>query len=188
MTFPHPPTSLQILLQAPAASVELLLRQGERPFTRKLWEVEVGKLPLQVLVQDGKFPIALGAELPARHVHVVDLQPGDMHGRARVYQQEASGLHQKRRDSPRRTHHKPLRVLLHVFVRRDGDGHRLLVAVVVVGLDVLASFQPIGLLSRDGQHGQNQLLLPRTDQVNHLLVGGAFHAHAVAGGRGHARY
>lgn len=84
MTFSHPPTSLQILLQAPAASVELLLRQGERPFTRKLWEVEVGKLPLQVLVQDGKFPIALGAELSARHVHVVDLQPRNMHGRALV--------------------------------------------------------------------------------------------------------
>lgn len=74
MTFSHPPTSLKILLQAPAASVELLLRQGERPFTRKLWEVEVGKLPLQVLVKDGEFPVTLGAELSARHVHVVHLQ------------------------------------------------------------------------------------------------------------------
>lgn len=56
---PQQPTSLEVFLQASAAGVQLLLGQGEGPFTGKLWEVEVGKLPLQVLVQDGKLPVAL---------------------------------------------------------------------------------------------------------------------------------
>lgn len=78
------------------------------------------------------------------------------------------------------THHKPLRVLLHVLVRGDGDGHGLLVAVVVVGLDVLAAFQAVTFLRRDGQNGQNQLLLSGPDQVHHLFVGRTFHADPVA--------
>lgn len=53
------PTSLQIFLEASAASVQLLFGQGEGPFTRKLREVEVGELPLQVLMQDGELPVAL---------------------------------------------------------------------------------------------------------------------------------
>lgn len=44
--FLNQPTSLEILLQASAASIQLLFGQGEGPFTGKLWEVEVGKLPL----------------------------------------------------------------------------------------------------------------------------------------------
>lgn len=82
------------------------------------------------------------------------------------------------------THHKPLRVLLYMFVRGDGNRHSLLVAVVVVGLDVLGSLQTVGLLRRNGQDGQNQLFLAGTDQVHHLLMGGTFHADAIPGTRG----
>lgn len=69
------PTTLKIFLQASPASIQLLLRQGEGPFPRKLWEIKVGKLPLKVLVEDGKLPIALWAQLPAWHVHVIYLWP-----------------------------------------------------------------------------------------------------------------
>lgn len=82
------------------------------------------------------------------------------------------------------THHKPLRVLLYVFVRGNGDGHSLLVAVVISDLDLVSSFQSVGLLSWDRQHSQNQLLLPCTDEVHHLLVGGTFHAHPIPRGGG----
>lgn len=79
------------------------------------------------------------------------------------------------------THHKPLGVLLYMFVCGNGNGHRLLVTVVIVGLDILSSFQPISLLSWNRQHSQNQLLLPSTDQVHHLLMGGTLHTHAITG-------
>lgn len=77
------------------------------------------------------------------------------------------------------THHKPLRVLLYMFVRGNGNGNCLLVAVVVVWLDILSSFQSISLLCWNRQHSQDQLLLPSTDQVHHLLMGGTFHAHPI---------
>uniref|UniRef100_A0A3Q1FWQ8 U1-type domain-containing protein n=1 Tax=Acanthochromis polyacanthus TaxID=80966 RepID=A0A3Q1FWQ8_9TELE len=38
----------------------------------------------------------------------------------------------------------------------------------------------VGLLRRDGQHGQNQLPLTGPDQIHHLLVRRSFHVHAVA--------
>lgn len=82
------------------------------------------------------------------------------------------------------THHKPLRVLLYMLVRGDGNRHSLLVAVVVVGLDVLGSLQTIGLLRRNGQDGQNQLFLAGADQVHHLLMGGTFHTNAIPGKKG----
>lgn len=81
------------------------------------------------------------------------------------------------------THHKPLGVLLYMFVCGNWNGHSLLVAVVVVGLDFLSSFQPIGLLSWDRQHSQNQLFLPCTDQIHHLLMGGTFHTDPITGGK-----
>lgn len=86
------------------------------------------------------------------------------------------------------THHKPLRVLLHMLVRGDGDGHGLLVAVIVVGLDVLSAFQPVRLLRRDRQNGQNQLLFSGTDQVHHLFVGRTFHADPVTAHRNERRF
>lgn len=59
VNFQIQPTSLKIFLQSSTASIQLLFRQGEGPLPRKLWEVEVGKLPLEVLVEDGKLPVAL---------------------------------------------------------------------------------------------------------------------------------
>lgn len=79
------------------------------------------------------------------------------------------------------TYHEPLGVLLYMFVCGNGNGHCLLVTVVIVGLDILASFQPISLLNWNRQHSQNQLFLSCTDQVHHLLMGGTFHAHAITG-------
>lgn len=68
-------TSLQIFLQASTTSIQLLLGEREGPFTRKLWEVEVRKFSLQVLVQDGKLTVAFGTQLSTRHVHIVHLGP-----------------------------------------------------------------------------------------------------------------
>lgn len=51
-------TSFEIFLQASTTSIQLLFRQGERPFPRKFGEVKVRKLPLKVLMQNGKFPVA----------------------------------------------------------------------------------------------------------------------------------
>ncbi|TNN42653.1 hypothetical protein EYF80_047150 [Liparis tanakae] len=147
------PSRRHIFLHASTASIQLLFGEGERPFAGKLREVEVGILPLQVLVQDGKLPV------PPREA-LTERKNGFVSG----------------------THHKPLGVLLDVFVRGNGNGHRLLVAVVVVGLDIVSDFQSVRLLSWNRQHGQRQLLLPRTDEVHHLLMGGTFHAHPVPGG------
>lgn len=97
--------------------------------------------------------------------------------------QPREALKERKASCPIGTHHKPLGVLLHMFVRGNGDGHRLLVAVVEVGLDIISCFQSIRLLSWNRQHSQHQLLLPRTDEVHHLLMGGTFHAHPIAGGR-----
>lgn len=72
------PTSLQIFLQASATCVQLLFRQREGPFPGKLREVEIGKLPLEVLVQNSELPVPLGAQLPAGHVHIVHLQWAEM--------------------------------------------------------------------------------------------------------------
>lgn len=70
----QPRTFLQVLLQPSPPGIQLLLRQGERPLPRQPREGEVGEFPFQVLVQDGKLAVPLGAELAARHVHVVHLQ------------------------------------------------------------------------------------------------------------------
>lgn len=44
------PTSLKVFFQASTTSIQLLFGKREGPFARNFWEVEVGKLPLQVLV------------------------------------------------------------------------------------------------------------------------------------------
>lgn len=82
----------------------------------------------------------------------------------------------------RGTHHKLLTVELGVFVARDGDGDGLLVGVVVAGegRSVVAGVQAVGLLRRDGQHGQHQLLLASPDQIHHLLVCGSLDVYPVA--------
>lgn len=43
-------TFLQVFFKASASCIQLLLRQGKRPFPRQLGECKVGKLPLKVLV------------------------------------------------------------------------------------------------------------------------------------------
>lgn len=67
-------TFLQVFLQASASCVQLLLRQGKRPFSRQLGKSKVSKLPLQVLVQNHKLPVTLGAQLSACHVHIIHLE------------------------------------------------------------------------------------------------------------------
>lgn len=80
-------------------------------------------------MQDGKLPIALRAQLSACHVHVVHL---DTHLKRQLLKPHYSYNSGKLRRL--NTHYKLLPVLLHVFVGRHGDGHGLLVAVVIARL------------------------------------------------------
>lgn len=52
-------TFLQVFLQASPTGIQLLVRERERPFPWKFGKRVGGKLSLQVLVQRGKFPVAL---------------------------------------------------------------------------------------------------------------------------------
>ena len=81
-------------------------------------------------------------------------------------------------------HHKLFLAELAVFVAGHGDGHSLLVRVVVAGLGraVVPGVQAVRLLGRDRQHRQHQLLLPGADQVHHLLMGRSLHVHSVSVG------
>lgn len=84
-------------------------------------------------------------------------------------------------------HHKPLGVLLYVFVCGNGNGHCLLVTIVIVGLDIFSSFQSLSILRWNRQHSEYKLLLACTDQVHHLLMGGTFHTHPITGEKVRAR-
>lgn len=76
-------------------------------------------------------------------------------------------------------------MLLHVLEGGDGNGHGLLVAVVIAELGgaLIPGLKTICLLGRHRQHRKHQLPLPSPDQIHHLLVGGPLHAHTITVGR-----
>lgn len=61
---------LQVELEPPPPTVQLLLGQGERPLAGQLREVEVHEVPLQVVVEGGELAVAPRAQVPPRHVYV----------------------------------------------------------------------------------------------------------------------
>lgn len=64
----HRANLLQVLLEAAAARIKLLLAQLERPLAGQLGKVEADEFLLQRRVQVGELAIATRAQLPARHV------------------------------------------------------------------------------------------------------------------------
>lgn len=78
-------------------------------------------------------------------------------------------------------HHKLLAILLHVFIGGHGDGHGLLVAVVVAGLGraVVSWVQAVRLWLRDGEDSEDEFPFPSSDQVHHLLVRGSLDVYTI---------
>ena len=69
---PHCADLLQVELQPAPSTVQLLVGQRKGPLPRQLGKLKIGKFPLEVAVQGKELPVATGAEVPPRHVHVED--------------------------------------------------------------------------------------------------------------------
>lgn len=81
----------------------------------------------------------------------------------------------------RRSYNKSFSVLLHMLVGGDGDGHSLLVTVVIVrgSGDILSRVEAIHFLWRHRQNSEHQLFLSCSNQIHHLLMCRALHTHTI---------